>query len=124
MILGVMANVIRPPVVCPTAFGCTWADRLKHRPHPGLVKSHTINGNAKYRPGMTPAMIQAVETATVAAPTRVLTPPPTAEYVRDVRDVIGYVDGEEVTLSYVECTSRVFHGRPIAPDDPKLRGGP
>jgi hypothetical protein len=117
-----MVNLIGAALACPQRFGCGWVDRLKHRPHPGLTRGHTTNGNAKYLPGTTPAQIQGLETETVTAPTVVLSPAPAAEYVRDAPHVIGYANGQDTTLSYVECTSRFFHGRPIAPADRKLRG--
>jgi hypothetical protein len=39
------------------------------------------------------------------------------EYLRDVGTVIGWDDGQDATLSFVECAggtiTRAFHGRPI-----------
>lgn len=121
--LRLMANVSRPPIACPTRLGCGWsANGRRHFPHPGLIKGHTRNGNAKYLPGTTPAQIQAIETATAATPTTLLSPAPASEYVRDVGQVIGWDRGEEAALSFVECTSRTFHGRPMASENPKLGG--
>jgi hypothetical protein len=104
--------------------GCGWAaNGRRHFPHAGLIKAHTRNGNAKYLPGTTPAQIEAIETRTVATPTELLSPAPFPEYVRDVGQVIGWDRGQDATLSFVECTSRTFHGRPMALGNLKL-GGP
>jgi hypothetical protein len=96
---------------------------LKHRCHKGFTPDRTINKPAKYLPGTTPAQIQAIETTTVQNPSVILSQPPgTAEYVRPVDRVIGWDNGHEATISFVECNSRYFHGRPMAASDPKLRG--
>lgn len=118
-----------PPVPpCPGRFGCGWTDHgKKHFPYRGLKREYTRHRAARYLPGTTAAQIQAIETATVAAPTRVLTPPPgNSEYLRDVGQVIGWDDGQDATLSFAECSGgltagRAFHGRPMAWTNPKLR---
>jgi len=53
-------------------------------------------------------------------------PPAGAEYVRDVGEVIGWDDGREARVSFVECSGgdaagRAFHGRPMHRDNEKLR---
>jgi hypothetical protein len=114
-----------PLVPCPARLGCSWSENgRKHFPHPGLTRGHTRNGNAKYLPGTTPQLIAAIETATVDHPAMVLSPPVFAEYLRDVGQLIGWDDGQDAAFSFAECTSRTFHGRPMAPGNPKLRGVP
>ena len=120
-----MVNPGLPLAPCPARLGCAWSENgRRHFPHPGLTRDQTRNGNARYLPGTTPAQIQALETATVGNPTVLLSHPPAPEYIRDVEQVIGWDRGQDAALSFVECTSRTFHGRPMAPGNPKLRGGP
>lgn len=77
---------------------------------------------------MTPKQIEAIETRTISAPTQVLSEPPgKAEYLRHSNQVIGWDRGEDATLSFVECSGgttagRSYHGRPITPDNVKLKG--
>lgn len=118
-----------PPLPCPYRLGCGWTEHgKKHFPHKGVTRDHTRNGNARYLPGTTSPQIQAIETATVQAPSTILSPPPgKAEYVRVVDRVIGWDEGENVTVSFAECSGGVLakrsvHGRPMARSNHKLKG--
>jgi hypothetical protein len=100
---------------------------LKHRPHRGLTRAHTVNRPAKYLPGTTPDQIRAIETTTVQSPSTVLAQPPgKAEYVRVLDIVVGWDQGQDATVSFAECSGgigngRAFHGRPMATNNHKLR---
>lgn len=121
-----MSNGSGKPKTCPGRSGCGWVTHnRKHFPHVGMTKEHTQSPNpAKYLPGTTAEQIQEIETETVRAALRQFggPPPVTVEYLRDAGRVIGWSLGEDATLSFVECTSRSYHGRPITSDDPKLSG--
>jgi hypothetical protein len=126
-----VANVVVQPLLpCPGRLGCGWTQHgRKHFPHPGLTREHTTHGYpAKYLPGSTPEQIQGIETSTVLAPARALSiPPGKAEYVREIDHVIGWDRGKDATISFVECSGgatagRSYHGRPMAPDNVRLRG--
>lgn len=119
-----------PPSPCPTRFGCGWTQHgRKHFPHQGLTREHTTHPYpSKYLPGTTPEQIRNLETATIQAPGTVLAMPPgKAEYARAADQVIGWDRGRDATVSFVECSGgatvgRSYHGRPMAPDNRKLRG--
>ncbi|MGH7271822.1 MAG: hypothetical protein ACREJ3_15435 [Polyangiaceae bacterium] len=118
-----MVHLANAAVVCPERFPCRWVQNgIRHRPHRGLTKDLTKNGNARYLPGTTLVTIEAIERTTAAHPTALISPPPAAEYLRETGQVIGWDRGLDATLSFVECTSRSFHGRPMAPGNDKLRG--
>lgn len=117
-----------PPSPCPGRLRCGWSEHgRKHFPHRGVTPEHTVHGPARYLPGTTDAQIRAIETATAQAPTRTLAEPPgKAEYARNVDGVIGWDEGKDATISFVECSGgtvhgRAFHGRPLAPRNRKLR---
>lgn len=74
--------------------------------------------------------VQAVETATVAGVERKAIGALAAktEYLRATGVVIGWDDGQDATLSYVECSGgaavRTFHGRPMHPGNRTVRKFP
>lgn len=118
-----------PPIPCPGRLGCAWSEHgRKHFPHRGLRPEHTRSGPAKYLPGTTDDQIRSIETTTVGTPGLVLSPPPgKSEYVRSMDRVIGWDLGQDATISFAECSGgvaagRSYHGRPMAPPNPKLRG--
>lgn len=81
-----------------------------------MLRDHTREGNpALYLPTVD---IQRLETDTAQKPERLcLAKPMKREYLRDVGTVIGWDDGHDATLSFVECAggtvTRAFHGRPM-----------
>lgn len=121
-----MKSTALPEDSCPEKFGCVWAEYLKHRPHRGLRKEHTRHGPARYLPGTSPKQIRVIETTTVqSASARHAIPPQKVEYVRPMDIVIGWDEGEDATISFVECSGgsvggRSFHGRPMRAMNPRL----
>ena len=81
-----------------------------------MHRDHTRGGNpALYLPTED---IHRLETNTAQTPDRLcLAKPMKREYLRDVGTVIGWDDGQDATLSFVECAggtiTRAFHGRPM-----------
>lgn len=92
-----------------------------------MTKRHTENGNPSlYLPKLSEVEIQALELATTKDGRRGVSPPAIATYVREMGDIIGWDDGQDATVSYVECSGgefsgRAFHGRPMHQDNPALR---
>jgi hypothetical protein len=93
-----------------------------------MTKEHTRHGPAVYCLGMNQQTIRDLETETVRSPSSVLsTPPGKSEYAREMGLVIGWDEGKDATLSFVECSGglsagRSFHGRPMATSNRKIRG--
>ncbi len=44
------------------------------------------------------------------------------EYTRDMGKVIGWDGGKDAHVSFAECSSRTYHGRPMSRDNHKLGG--
>jgi len=110
---------------CPGPLGCGWTNHgRKHFPHAGLKQEDTRWPNpARYLPGTTEQQVHQLKTLTVATGGVRGGPPPTkTEYVRDVGAVIGWDLGENAQVSFAECTSRAYHGRPMSRSNPKLVG--
>jgi hypothetical protein len=83
---------------------------------------------ARYVESFDAGAIRALEAATAGAPDpwRRCSPSAHAEYARDVGCLIGWDDGNDAMISYVECSGglsagRVYHGRPMHGRNPKLR---
>jgi|SRR5215510_8386126 len=110
------------------ASACSWFNYGKHAPFPGMTKSDTEHPSpARYLPEYGPRQIEAVESGTVRAPDRRNAEAGfKAEYLRDMGKVIGWDDGEDAELSFVECSggdaTRCYHGRPMARSNLKTRG--
>jgi hypothetical protein len=102
---------------------CQWSpNKWKHIAIQGMRREHTRRGPARYLVGID---VQALETETVQAGARSVSLPAKATYTRDVGAVIGWDDGRDATVSYVECSGgggagRSFHGRPMHPDNRAL----
>lgn len=102
---------------------CQWSPHgWKHVAIQGMTRAHTHH-NARYMAGID---VQALETETVQAGARRVSPPALATYTREVGSVIGWDDGRDATFSHVECSGgdtagRSFHGRPMHPDNLALR---
>jgi hypothetical protein len=95
---------------------CTWTHHgFKHAPAKGATREDTLEGNpALYLSSLTAANQREIETATAAgADVSDGAAPGKVRYLRDVGVVIGWDEGEDATLSFVECTNRHFHGRPM-----------
>ncbi len=104
---------------CITAGGaCAWsAHGYKHFPFAKMTRADTAPPNeARY---LDRGTVEALETATAqAAFRRTVSPAGKAQYLRDVGGVIGWDEGCDATLSYVECSGgtnagRSYHGRPM-----------
>lgn len=98
---------------------CVWSHHgYKHFPYRGLRREHTQHGPARYLMALSRDAIEQVERATASAPDRRsgLWPDKT-RYVRFLDHVVGWDEGRDATVSYVECgggsASRWFHGRPM-----------
>ena len=84
-------------------------------------------GPAKYLPHLEAEAVRELEAMTVSSPawrgTRVV--PAKTEYLRRVAELIGWDEGKEAVLSYVECSggilARSFHGRPMNPGNRAAR---
>lgn len=97
----------------------------EHSPIPGMTRQHTRNGSPARYFGDEQA-IRAIEDETARrAPLVRGAFPGKTEYLRSVGEVIGWDDGDDATLSYVECIGsagcRSRHGRPIREGNPKTR---
>jgi hypothetical protein len=107
---------------------CRWSSYGKHAPFSGMTKDDTLHPSpARYLPGYGPRQIEAVESETVRRPDqRNVTAEFKAEYLRNMNEVIGWDEGDDATLSYVECSGgdavRSYHGRPMRKDNRKTRG--
>lgn len=99
---------------------CEWTTHdYKHAAARGVERRDTRHGPARYR-AMPQGEWHGLEMQTVRQPThgRGSAQSGKTEYLRDVRSVIGWDEGEDATLSYVECSGglvagRAFHGRPM-----------
>jgi len=83
---------------------------------------------ARYLPGFHAARIQTLEIETArqsGEPCKRL--PSKTEYLRELREIVGWDLGQDATLSFVECAggdvARAFHGRPMCLGNPKARIG-
>jgi hypothetical protein len=102
--------------ILPTA-ACSWSPhRYKHFPLQRMTRQHTVGrGNpARY---LSHVQIRLLETETVQIAPRQVTQTALATYIRDMGVVIGWADGQDATVSYVECSGgttagRSYHGRP------------
>jgi hypothetical protein len=108
---------------------CEWdPHNYKHFPFPGMTREHTRRPNpARYLPGFDIVRIQTLETET--ARRRELQRGSTSaktEYLRDIGEAVGWDQGEDASLSFVECAggevARSFHGRPMCAENSKVRG--
>lgn len=93
-----------------------------------MTREHTKAPNpARYLPGFTAEAIKALEMGTAhrADRRRELTSSK-SEYLRDMSTVVGWDQGQDATLSFVECAggeiARSFHGRPMCTGNSKARG--
>ena len=109
---------------------CAWFDYDGlHRWSKGITRDHTRSPNkARYLPAYShPAEHECIERGTVAAPTaHTGAPPLKRQYLRRIETVIGWDDGQDALLSYVECSggssARTFHGRPMRSENPTAKG--
>jgi len=109
---------------------CGWdAHNFKHFPFSGMTREHTRHPNpARYLPDFHVVRIQTLETETARQPDeRRDRPPSKTEYLRELRELVGWDLGQDATLSFVECAggeiARAFHGRPMCLGNPKVRKG-
>jgi hypothetical protein len=122
-----MGDIGQPGPLCPVRLGCGWSSaKRKHFPFKGLRPEHTAHQPARYLPGTTEAQIRMIETATATAPDRKLAAHPHAKYARAVGAPIGWDNGADAVVSFVECSGgladgRAYHGRPMAGTNPKLK---
>ncbi len=104
---------------CIRATGCVWsANKYKHFPFAKMKPSDTAPPNeARYLADE--GSIRTLETATAQlACRRSILSSGKAQYLRETGNVIGWDEGYDATLSYVECScganaGRSFHGRPM-----------
>ena len=74
---------------------------------------------ARYLDTFNAGSIQVLESATASdAHRRTVVLSGKVQYLRDIGDVIGWDEGQDATLSYVECSGglnagRSYHGRPM-----------
>jgi hypothetical protein len=111
-----------PPPACLLGSGspCTWTHHgYKHFPARGVTREHTRHGPAKYA-GRSEVEVRTLETATVREPELRGGDPGSGkvEYLRDMNALIGWDEGVDAHLSFVECSGgtlagRSFHGRPM-----------
>jgi hypothetical protein len=107
---------------------CSWsAHNYKHFPFRGMTREHTLHGPARYLPGFDEFAIRALETATSRTRERSRgSLSGRTEYLRDIGEVIGWDEGQNAEISFVECsgspTVRTFHGRPMHAGNHKMRG--
>lgn len=108
---------------CPAARNCGWSPHgYKHVPFRGMTPNHTAHKPARYLPGTN---MQELETETVRRGMRTLRSELKSEYQRDVGCVIGWDEGRDATVSFVECSGglvggRAYHGRPMATSNRKV----
>lgn len=108
---------------------CGWdTHNFKHFPFPGMTREHTRNANpARYSPDFDRVRIRALETETARGPDRRRGQVPSkTEYLREMGEPIGWDQGHDATLSFVECAggevARTFHGRPMSITNAKAHG--
>src|SRR5258708_35197124 len=115
-----------PCLVASTSSPCAWSPHaMKHFPHQGMQREHTRRGPAKYLAAFTRDRIQALEAETVRHGERGLPLGHTATYIRGVGEVIGWDEGLDATLSFVECSGgetsgRTYHRPPMRQQNPTL----
>lgn len=103
---------------------CSWSHHGdKHAWHPGLTRELTRKGPARYLKGIN---VRKLERGTLAGPDRRRGGcPGNSEYAREMGKLIGWDEGEDATVSYVECSggsaTRTFHGRPMRAGNGTLR---
>jgi hypothetical protein len=114
-----------PSCLFGTAGGCTWASTYyKHTWKRGVRREHTMHGPALYFEAVPRRQ---VEEATIRAPgAHRGAVPGKSEYLREVGEVIGWDEGCDASLSYVECSGgpgagRAFHGRPMHAENATVR---
>jgi hypothetical protein len=101
------------------AVGCRWSHHgYKHFAARGATRADTALGPAKYLSRLDAHAISALEDASRRTPTwrGGNAAPLKTEYLRSVGEVIGWDEGQDASLSYVECSggaARSFHGRPM-----------
>lgn len=94
-----------------------------------MTRGHTKRPNpARYLPGFDVVRIQTLEMETARRSERQRgSSSSKTEYLREVGDVVGWDEGQDASLSFVECAggevARSFHGRPMCADNSKARGG-
>lgn len=98
---------------------------FKHFPIEGMTREHTRRGPARYLPGFEAARIRALEIETVRGPDhRRQRTVSKVEYLRDMREVIGWDLGQDAMISFVECSggdvARALHGRPMTVENLKV----
>ena len=108
---------------------CAWSNaNRKHFPFSGMTKEHTRrHAPARYLAHFDEGSIRRLETETVQLPGEGAdTPPARTRYLRGLGEVIGWDDGEDAKLSYVECSggsaTRAYHGRPMHEGNPRAGG--
>jgi hypothetical protein len=93
-----------------------------------MTREHTRASNpARYLPGFTAEGIKALETETARRRERRRESTPSkSEYLRDAGAVVGWDQGQDASLSFVECAggeiARSLHGRPMCTANSKARG--
>lgn len=87
-----------------------------------MTRADTKHGSpARYLPKTTDPQIQEIEMTTVTSPEQSRNASAfKREYRRETGGVIGWDDGLDATISFVECSGgeragRAFHGRPMNP---------
>lgn len=100
---------------------CTWYHHgYKHAAGKHCTKEDTLDGNPAlyFYSREEYAAVHALEAQTVATPDcRAGEIPDKVQYLRAMGAAIGWDDGEDATLSYVECSggsTRWYHGRPMS----------
>jgi hypothetical protein len=107
---------------------CAWSPHnYKHFAAVGTKPKHTVRPNAaRYLPSYDEPAVKALEAGTACDPFRCrFLDGGKAEYLREIGEVIGWDDGKDATLSYVECSGgteagRAYHGRPMHDSNPKV----
>ncbi len=96
---------------------CGWdPHNYKHFPFPGMTREHTRAPNpARCLSGFYIARIQTLETETARRRERRRgSTSSKTEYLRDIGEVVGWDQGQDASLSFVECAggevARSFHG--------------
>jgi hypothetical protein len=93
-----------------------------------MTRDHTRRPNpARYLAGFDVVRIQTLEMETARRRERQrVSPSSKTEYLQDIGDVVGWDQGQDASLSFVECAggevARSFHGRPMCVDNSKAAG--
>lgn len=117
----------RLPAVQTTSAACAgscrwWSHNYKHFARRGISREHTRRKPAVYLVVTTELEVREIEETTVRNPELIRGAVGShRKYLRDVGRVIGWDEGKDARLSFVECSGgvtagRAFHGRPAHDD--------